>query len=217
MTNSCSLRTARNAPESDTWTWPSVSVPLVAAVAAPVLILQASDVLLGELTHIAKDQVRGTLLEIVRLSLLPAFAVSTYTFAKHGATGAFLACFGSILSMVFLFQFRSDVIRPGTFDFWEESPIGWTWPLIVGSISGAVVGLVRASVAAQPSGKARTWIQFVWIGLIIGAAIEAWYRIAISPDSSWSSFAPTRHWALMGLGVILAAVTLTANYWRVQE
>jgi hypothetical protein len=194
--------------------WPHAAAPLCFAVAIPLAIFQLSDSLMTLLVNIEHDEARGRLLETVQWSGLPLFGLYAYLLSRLGWHGAYMALFGLVLSLIVAQEFRGGFIRFGTFDLWEDSKSSWLGPILTGTLAGTATGVVRSYRLPCRLAFRSTWWLAALPMLTFLAGLESWRLSVGNPAVTWSSFAPTRHIALIVIGLSLSGVGFCG--WRAQ-
>lgn len=197
--------------ESD---WTELAYFLVIAVALPLLFIQLLDSLNLIGVGIQNDLWRGRFLIWVRWLAVPLFAISSYAVARAGYQGAYLALFGMLATLFVVFNFKADFIRSGTFDFFEESRWIWMTPVLIGWISGVLLGLLRSRRVKTEFVLRRPSLVWIWLILLGAASYLAYEEAVVRPTTEWSAFAPTRHLGLLFITLLLAIFLAAAEYKR---
>lgn len=124
-------------------------------------------------------------------------------FGKEGVVGSFI---GVMLALFIETRFRGAGLRLGTFDFFDRSMTGWTYPVIAAGWLGALLGgslsLFKRRSAPEPAGALWLWGIVAGLG---GAALLTAVATLRWGAGNISEFAPTKHFALAVLCLFSAA------------
>ncbi len=184
--------------------WPVRSDILIMSVALPVILFQLADISWLKAVSIAADERRGLILHSISISLIVSLFLASTLSARYGIEGCILAIFGFLVSVMLATHFRSDFIRPGTFDFFEDRI--WNWLLLpcVAVLLGAILGLiVRHRNALQ---RRVSILVFIWPLLLFVFGLQCQIHHIGSQESQWSQFPFTRHIALYVLAALLVVI-----------
>lgn len=187
--------------------WPDIALPLVTGVAAPLVICHVLEYLTVGAVSIRNSRVAGLTIATLNWATLPLLAFWSWKMCRRGWQETYLAAFGVILTVMMIVSFRSNLIRSGTFDFWQSSRASWLRPIVVGALTGALIGRIWPSHTCDPPIARRS--QVLPIAAMVGlwlCSLEAWREVATLSHSTWSGFAPTRHLALAFVAAVLTIV-----------
>jgi hypothetical protein len=149
----------------------------------------------------------GYRMEHVNWLFCAAFLLLAVVTSLAGVSGFYSNIISFLLVYLVLNNFRSDVIRFGTFDFFEDRKDAWLHPLIFSYLLGSLAGLAfnkvfKKTLSVQPK------LLLVIPLLLIFASANAWWWTNHKPTSAWSVYAPTRHifylvFAIVSLGILV--------------
>lgn len=201
------VRSMSHVSTPDENTWPRASYRSVVAILLPLIIVQAAESAFLRAVNIQVDQTRGSVIVLVEWFEAFGFALMAVYFGRLRGPGGMYLLSGIFTTSLVLFNFRSDFIRTGTFDYFRDS----YWPWLLKDCSFALGGFLVGLFLPPVRTKFAVRLAFVCLFVLTILTLDTWGTVHLNSSSGWSAFAPTRQWALAGVVVVASCVLALAH------